>query len=452
MKLSKFLLTIGWPAGPSFHSALEVDREEEFYRNLMAVAKGELSNEALSIPEEALLKELLKDIRYHEKPVLKNLLQSPIPYEVFGEDLIHENAISQMNAACRLEVAVAGALMPDAHVGYGLPIGGVLALDNHVSPYAVGVDIACRMRLTILEEKEYDEKNVVDALMKRTRFGAGREFQKRHDHAVMDSPLWNANPFLQSLKDKAWAQLGTSGGGNHFVDIGMLEEVAINGRKSLAIMSHSGSRGLGKAICDKYSAIAKQVCSLPEQVKHLAYLDLDEEEGDAYWTAMTLAGEYAAANHLLIHQSLVKELGWTAIESHENHHNFAWKETVNGKEAVVHRKGATPAGDGVMGIIPGSRETSGFLVRGKGNALSLNSASHGSGRALSRRNAIQTLDPNSVTEKSRNITLIGSAADESSLAYKDIHEVIAAQADLVEVLAEFTPMVVRMASDGYVED
>lgn len=169
---------------------------------------------------------------------------------------------------------------------------------------------------------------------------------------------------------------------------------------------------------------------------------------------MTLAGNYASACHEIIHQRITKAIGAEVLGRVENHHNFAWKETHNGQEVIVHRKGATPAAKGVLGIIPGSMTAPGFVVRGKGDASSLDSASHGAGRQMSRTAAINNIpraDFRAVL-KDHGVTLIGGGLDEAPMAYKDINRVMAAQTDLVEVLARFTPKMVRMADDGSRED
>jgi tRNA-splicing ligase RtcB len=188
---------------------------------------------------------------------------------------------------------------------------------------------------------------------------------------------------------------------------------------------------------------------LPSEAKHLAWLDLDKEDGQEYWIAMNLAGEYASANHHEIHNKIAQALKLSPVMRIENHHNFAWKEQLaDGTEVMVHRKGATPAGEGVLGIIPGSMSTPGFVVRGKGNPSSINSASHGAGRLMSRSAAFKTLDKIAIAANlvDKRITLMGSDMDEAPMAYKDIHAVMAAQHDLVEVLAKFQPRIVRMAN------
>src|SRR5690606_30293402 len=173
-----------------------------------------------------------------------------------------------------------------------------------------------------------------------------------------------------------------------------------------------------------------------------------------YWLAMNLAGEYASACHQVIHDKIKIALGAELLAKVENHHNFAWKEQFNGEEVIVHRKGATPASKDVMGIIPGSMATPGFLVRGKGEESAINSASHGAGRLMSRTQAIKTLSSTDLRAmlEDNGITLLGAGMDEAPMAYKDIHTVMAAQADLVDVVATFSPKIVRMADDGSRED
>lgn len=382
-----------------------------------------------------------------------------IEYPTWGDD-IDAMAHQQMRSACRLPCAVSAALMPDAHVGYGLPIGGVLACDNAVVPYAVGVDIACRMKLSVFDlpvaslQTRHDE--FVTALEQGTRFGVGSEHQPRQDHEVLDKD-WNCTRVTREKKDVAWRQLGTSGSGNHFVEFGTLTlaaddpQLGLNKGEYLALMSHSGSRGAGAAVCNHYSTLARRM--LPrhyDEFAALAWLSLDSQEGQEYWQAMNLMGEYAAANHTVIHRLVAELAGARVIASLENHHNFAWKEFHEGKELIVHRKGATPAAAGEMGVIPGSMGDPAFVVRGKGNPASLASASHGAGRRMSRRQANDTFRFSHVRNElaQRGITVLSAGNDEVPGVYKDIRQVIAAQEDLVEVVAQFDPRIVKMSGDG----
>jgi tRNA-splicing ligase RtcB len=258
------------------------------------------------------------------------------------------------------------------------------------------------------------------------------------------------------MKDRAAKQIGSSGGGNHFVEFGIVEiltevnEYNLTPGQYVAVLSHSGSRGLGATIASYYTKVAMETCKLPQEAKHLAWLDLDTEAGQEYWLAMNLAGDYASACHHQIHERMAIGLRETPLAMIENHHNFAWKEkNAFGNEIIVHRKGATPAGEGVLGIIPGSMATPGFIVRGKGLAASINSASHGAGRLMSRTKAKQTILPGQVNKilKQAGVELIGSGLDEAPMAYKDIHQVMESQKDLVEVLGSFMPKIVRMCGD-----
>ena len=304
------------------------------------------------------------------------------PYRTWGAEGIDAGAIVQMDAAMSLPVSVAGALMPDAHLGYGLPIGGVLATEGSVIPYAVGVDIACRMRLSVFEQSPImiaqQKARFEKALQNNTRFGAGVEWNPRKDDAVLDDPDWQALPQLRGLHGKAIKQLGTSGSGNHFVEWGELD-LTVDGAlgdlpagKYLALLSHSGSRGVGFAIANTYSKIAREMHPLLAKrggdLANLGWLPLTSAAG-RLWLAMNLAGQFAAANHRVIHALLAKALGIKPAAVVENHHNFAWREILaDGRAVITHRKGATPAGAGVLGVIPGSMADPGYVVRGRGNA------------------------------------------------------------------------------------
>jgi tRNA-splicing ligase RtcB len=383
------------------------------------------------------------------------------PWQQWGVGL-DAAAVQQMANACALPVAAAGALMPDAHVGYGLPIGGVLATENCVIPYAVGVDIACRMKMTVFDRKADilagQKDRLANLLESETRFGVGAVFQQRRQHEVMDED-WSVSPITKRCRDKAYAQLGTSGSGNHFVEFGefTIEEPALGLEPGtyLALLSHSGSRGTGAQVCQHYSHLAmNRMSHLPKELKHLAWLSFDEEAGQEYWAAMELMGHYAAANHALIHRHIARKLGAEVCLDIENHHNFAWKEThvIGGerRQVVVHRKGATPAGPGVLGVIPGSMATPGYVVRGKGNEASLHSASHGAGRVMSRTKAMQSFTWSGAKKflAERGVTLLSAGLDEVPMVYKDIHQVMAAQTDLVDTLGRFDPRLVKMCPAG----
>jgi len=392
--------------------------------------------------------------------------QPPAPFRQWGVDL-DPASIDQMRNACRLPIAVRGAVMPDAHRGYGLPIGGVLATRAAVIPYAVGVDIACRMKLTVLDlpvaALDEQEDRLIQAIERETRFGIGSNFKARRQHPVLDQD-WSITPLTRSLKDRAWSQLGSSGSGNHFVEFGVLEaalddqervldsELGLQaGHQYLALLSHSGSRGAGATVAAHYCKLAQQQHpELPRQLKHLAWLDLDSQEGEEYWQAMSLMGHYAAANHACIHRHIAANLGVEVLLDVENHHNFAWKEIHDGEEVVVHRKGATPAGEGVLGVIPGSMADNAYLVRGKDGTGSLSSASHGAGRVMSRTQAKKKLNWEQANRllRRKNVKLLSAGIDEVPMVYKNIETVMSEQQDLVQPLARFAPRLVKMAPAG----
>lgn len=395
-----------------------------------------------------------------EKPAQKKkkptLNKAALEFKIYGEENIDPEAIRQMETAMKLPISVKGALMADAHVGYGLPIGGVLAAYNAVIPYGVGMDIGCRMCLSVFpfspKKIDGERDRIKNILMNETRFGLA-EFKDEQDHEILERKEFQEIKFLKSLQKKFANQLGTSGHGNHFVDVGYVKIqefsslVGLQPGEYFAVLSHSGSRNFGSEVCKHYTRIAKDKLELSGEASRLAWLELDSEEGQEYWAAMNLAGDYSHANHRIIHRRLAKAFGEKPLAIIENHHNFAWKETLDtGEEIIIHRKGATPAGIGDVGIIPGTMASPAFIVTGKGNEEALNSASHGAGRLMSRNVAKQTFTESQMKKylSEQGVELLGGGIDESPFAYKDIHEVMKEQKDLVEVLGEFYPRIVRM--------
>ena len=385
-----------------------------------------------------------------------DLLDEPLAYKTYGSKHIETLAKQQMNLAMRLQVTLAGALMPDAHAGYGLPIGGVLATDNAVIPYAVGVDIGCRMSLALFDAGEdflrrYSHQ-MIEALKEFTHFGMDGGLPFVQEHEVLDREEFRMTELLRGLHGKAVRQLGSSGGGNHFVEFGRISLQADNvlgvpEGSYAALLSHSGSRGLGAAIAKHYSLLARDICRLPREAQHFAWLGLDTEEGQEYWLSMNLAGDYARACHERIHLNLAKALGLKPLANVNNHHNFAWKEELaSGQTAIVHRKGATPAQKGLPGLIPGSMATPGYLVCGKGVGEALSSSSRGAGRAMSRQKAKDSITQSALKKylSQAGVTLIGGSVEEMPLAYKDIDRVMQTQEALVEIQGTFMPCIVRM--------
>ncbi len=454
------LKNIGLPEGKAIGVALTILEKE--YGGLTREEQLVLLKEVITQPSafernvswQPLVQEMTKPL-----DLTIPLKENSQPYQIYGAEAIEQGALAQMATAMKLPITVAGALMPDAHQGYGLPIGGVLATTNAIIPYGVGVDIGCRMCMTLydlpttmLEEKKDAMKKM---LVTNTMFGRA-SFKKPKDHAIFSRREFADIKIVRDMKERAISQIGSSGGGNHFVEFGVVEilnpinEFSVTPGQYLAVLSHSGSRGLGASIAGHYTKVAMDVCKLPQEARHLAWLDLNSEAGQEYWLAMNLAGDYASACHHQIHERMAIGLRETPLAMIENHHNFAWKEKdVEGNEVIVHRKGATPAGKGVLGIIPGSMATPGFIVRGKGLAASINSASHGAGRLMSRTKAKETISPIKVNEflKEAGVELIGSGLDEAPMAYKNIHQVMESQKELVEVLGSFMPKIVRMCGD-----
>ena len=458
----KDLRNIGYPQAPVISIAMNV--MEKNFKHLSEADALEVLRSILQSPNEYANDPVLGKIAEAllPKPELDgvevSLNQTGVAFNVFGAEFIEPSAMNQMYQAAKLPVSVAGALMPDAHSGYGLPIGGVLATENVVIPYGVGVDIGCRMCLSIfdidpkelVQKEQYFTREINEA----TLFGSGKQFEHVASHEVIERKLFGEISLLKGLHMRAAKQLGSSGSGNHFVEFGVVEILSsdatsgltVSAGKYLGLLSHSGSRALGANIANHYTKIAKQKRRLPGEASNLAWLHLAEEEGWEYWLSMNLAGDYASACHHVIHAKIAKQLGRKPIQMVENHHNFAWKELHEGKELIVHRKGATPAGKNVLGIIPGSMTAPGFIVRGKGESASLNSASHGAGRKMSRTAALKSITHKSLNEEleRQGVKLIGGGLDEAPFAYKDIREVMNAQKQLVDTIGLFYPKIVKM--------
>ncbi len=455
----KDLTKIGYPQGPAIGMAINMmlkHYKRSTYDEVIDILKAVLAEPEAHL-DDPILGRIAEALIGKKENEIIALAETGAPYVSYGAEQIEQGARDQMDIAARLPVTVQAALMPDAHQGYGLPIGGVLATENAIIPYGVGVDIGCRMCLSVYdlppEKLTEDPQKYAELLQKNTRFGF-TAFDKPMNDNLFDRKEWKEIPQVKSLRQKARAQIGSSGGGNHFVEFGVVNltdaenEFNVPTGRYLAVLSHSGSRGFGANVANFYTKQAMETTRLPKEAKHLAWLSLDSEAGQEYWLAMNLAGDYASACHNHIHRRMADSLGVEPLFKVENHHNFAWKEkTANGKEVIVHRKGATPAGKGVLGIIPGSMTAPGYIVRGKGEPLSLASAAHGAGRQMSRTKAKNSLTNRILqdTLAEQGVHLTGGGLDEAPQAYKDIREVMAAQTDLVEIVGEFLPKVVRMA-------
>ena len=388
---------------------------------------------------------------------LTRLREAPQPLQVFGiigAD-IEYGALQQLELALRLPIAERGALMPDAHPGYALPIGGVFAAHRAVAPAMVGVDIGCRMHLTLFAESPQEVQHrrtpLFSDLQQVTVFGSRGGRIRNADHQILDRNNWQATPLLRELHDKATYQIGTSGSGNHFAEIVVGERIGANGlpERFSGLLTHSGSRGVGYAIATYYMRVAAEETKRRAHVpKMYEWLDLDSEAGQEYWHAMHLAGDFAQANHEVIHAQFARRAGLTPLEVIQNHHNFAWLQG----DSVLHRKGATPAESGVRGVIPGSMGTYSYVVEGRGAPEALASASHGAGRRWSRtqaRDQISGSDMRSWME-AEDILVAGASVDEAPQAYKDIERVMEIQVEhgLIEPLARMKPIAVIMAGEA----
>jgi tRNA-splicing ligase RtcB (3'-phosphate/5'-hydroxy nucleic acid ligase) len=418
---------------------------------------------------------------------LERLRDAPQPFRVYGEvgADIEAAAVAQLELALRLPIAIQGALMPDAHPGYALPVGGVFAAHRAVAPAMVGVDIGCRMHLTIFDAPPdvflQQRAELFADLQAVTVFGVGAARPRPADHAILDDDRWGLTSQTRGLHAKAAAQLGTSGSGNHFVELIVGERILSTQRRKDAegqedveeslhhplrwvpgasaletiperfcgLLTHSGSRGVGYAIASHYMRLAAQETARRAQVpKMYEWLDLDGAAGQEYWQAMQLAGAFAQANHEVIHAAFARRAGLTPIATIQNHHNFAWQAG----DLVIHRKGATPAEPGVLGVIPGSMGTPSYLVAGRGQPAALSSAAHGAGRRGSRttaRNSISLRDARDFL-KQQDVLVAGLSVDEAPQAYKDIERVMRLQVDagLVEILACMRPVAVIMAGEA----
>jgi tRNA-splicing ligase RtcB (3'-phosphate/5'-hydroxy nucleic acid ligase) len=443
MDIHAILKKHGYAARPDFPTVIKwaAARRNDFH-----------SESELLIAVEAKFGAEVKKIEMRDRPAPYKLWLDP-------EMPVDGGAIDQLKTALSLPVAVGGAGMPDLHKGYSLPIGGVVVLDRAISPAFVGYDISCQMMLTQLDtggeilpadlEREEVRQKFLKWVLSATSFGLGSVTQHT-EHKVMENPFWHETATLRGLKDLAANQLGSSGAGNHFADI--VVGKALDGKEFIGLMTHSGSRGVGNKIGHRFSDLADRQAALRYKFPlGYGWFEIDSDLGDEYRRTMELMGEYAQANHQIIHQRFLKVSGLGRSAVYSNKHNFAWVEADG---LVYHRKGATPANAGQIGIIPGSSGSESYLVMGKGNPEAWYSASHGAGRPYSRTEAKRRYDAGFFSEYMHDsgITYHGIAPDETVNAYKDINRVIAAQLDLVDVIAVMVPKVVVMGGNVRTDD
>jgi tRNA-splicing ligase RtcB len=378
------------------------------------------------------------------------------PIKLWLDD-IEDGALSQAKNLANLPfVHKHIAVMPDAHLGYGMPIGGVMATMDIVIPNAVGVDIGCGMCAiqTSLQDISTKKLKHIMGLVRSSVPLGFKHHKKRQDKRLMpktpDNIPVSDMPIVSSEYNNALTQLGTLGGGNHFIEI----QKGNDGH--IWIMIHSGSRNLGFKVANYYNKLAIQLnskwgSSIPKNWQ-LAFLPLDSEAGRNYFYEMQYCVDFALANRKLmmerIKDAFLAVTPPVFFESFINiAHNYAAMETHYHKKVMVHRKGATRAEDGEIGIIPGSQGTPSYIVRGKGNDESFRSCSHGAGRRMGRKQAQRQLDLNYEQKRLNEQGIIHSIRsrrdlDEASSAYKDIDEVVDNQLDLVEVIVELRPLAV----------
>ncbi|MFE5318601.1 RtcB family protein [Paenibacillus sp. NPDC056579] len=382
-----------------------------------------------------------------------------------------EGALSQAVTCARHGNVVQALLMADHHKGYSQPIGGVVVYDGQISPSGVGYDIACgnkavRTNLMVSEVKPHIAK-LMDRIARTISFGIGRVNSERADHELFDDPDWSVYAAVghqehDKLKSLARDQLGTVGSGNHYVDL--FEETA-TGR--LWIGNHFGSRGFGHKTASGFINLAAGRNFLgnapgEKMDQPPVLLELTSELGDMYYRAMKLAGRYAYAGRDYVIRQVLSILEAEADLEVHNHHNYAWKETHNGKETIVVRKGATPSEPGQLGFIGGSMGDISVIVRGKDtdeNREAFYSTVHGAGRVMSRTQAAGKMNwktrsrtGGQISEaqmkeavKAFGVELRGAGTDESPFVYRKLQQVLDAHAETVEVLHVLKPIGVCMA-------
>ncbi len=374
-----------------------------------------------------------------------------VPIKSWCENL-EEGAMHQaFNLSCHPTIFYHVALMPDCHQGYGMPIGGVIACENAIIPNAVGVDIGCGMRsvktnLTNISTDQIEE--IIGLIRKNVPVGFNHHKEPKENDLIMPSTF----EYIMKQEEKNIDyQIGTLGGGNHFI------EIQKGNDNFIWFMIHSGSRNYGKKVCDYYNNIAKKLNSLwrskAEDFEDLAFLPIGTSEAKSYVNEMNFALEFAKENRKQI-SNRVKESFFKIINDvvFENdldiHHNYAKLENHFGRNVWIHRKGATSAKLDEIGIISGSMGSSSYIIQGLGNRDSFNSCSHGAGRKMGRNEASRKLNIDDCNKAMEGIIYENWKIDkkgnidlgEAPQAYKDIDDVINAQLDLVKVITRLKPL------------
>ena len=369
-----------------------------------------------------------------------------LPIKLWLED-IEDGALAQAKNLANLPFAYKWvAIMPDSHQGYGMPIGGVLATQQVIVPNAVGVDIGCGMVATKTSLVDIDTdtiKEIMGEIRKAVPVGFSHHQEDQEWTQFNNAP---DVPIIQKELSSAKKQIGTLGGGNHFIEI----QKGNDGH--IWVMIHSGSRNFGLKTATDYHKKAQALCEkwlsdIPD--KDLAFLPLDTREGEGYLSAMNYCLDFAFANRALMMKNVLSifadKIGAYSQDEVNIHHNYAIMEHHYGKNVLVHRKGATKATIGLRGIIPGSMGTKSYIVEGLGNPESFESCSHGAGRRMGRKEATRTLILEDEQKKMDGIVhglRTQGDLDEAPGAYKDIDVVMKNQSDLVKTVVELTPLAV----------
>jgi tRNA-splicing ligase RtcB len=381
----------------------------------------------------------------------KTLKTEKVPIKLWLDD-IEAGALDQAKNLANLPFVFHHvAIMPDAHQGYGMPIGGVMATEGVIVPNAVGVDIGCGMCAV-----PTDLKNLEPADLKKVMAGVRNLIPLGFNHHKTPRdeswmPVVHGKlPLVEQEYRNARAQVGTLGGGNHFIEIQRGSDCRV------WLMIHSGSRNIGFRVANHYNQLAIEISQkakspIPKEWQ-LAHLDLATQAGQTYLAEMEYCVEFALRNRLLmlamVEEALIEQMGEVEFGEVINiAHNYAAPEKHFGREVLVHRKGATSAAENQLGIIPGSQGSKSYIVRGLGNPESFRSCSHGAGRLMGRKEAQRSLDLEKEKARLDRLGVIHAlrsrrGLDEAAGAYKDITTVIAAQTDLVEVVVELTPLAV----------
>lgn len=454
---------------------LEARAQRRAERSGYAVEAGELMPGSPRLGEEKDLGSAVRGMGAREVGLIGGV-------PVYGV-LADEATLQQMQTCLRDERAAHGALMADNHRGYSMPIGGVVGYRRAVSLTGAGVDIGCgnNAAMTSLtardlgvdrerlgRERMPEVERIMDEVVRRIRFGVGTASHLGKDHPLLDDPRWTVTPFIADLHALARDQMGTVGGGNHYVDL-LLDQ-----QDRVWVANHFGSRGLGFKTFQAFMNLAHNRAHDDRPMKEDmmapgTVLDMDRPLGQDYWTAMELAGDYARHGRRLVIEEVSRILGAQVLDTVEANHNLSWRETHDvgqgSEELIVARKGATPAAPGQLGFVGGSMGDDAVIIRGLDTPAAragLRSAMHGAGRQLSRTQAAgkmnyrtRTRDGGAVTAEamqqwigSRGVVLRGGDTDESPQAYKRLSDVVAAHQGTVEVVHTLRPIGVAMAGRG----